>query len=50
MRLDRHLGRLILVVAVALGLYFPYHLYGGLRPMFAAIEHARPGFFVLPSK
>jgi SSS family solute:Na+ symporter len=41
---------LILGVAVALGVYFPLHYYGGLRPMFEAIERARPGFLSLPSR
>jgi solute:Na+ symporter, SSS family len=39
---------MILVVVVFLGLYFPLHYYGGLGPMFAAIEAAKPGFVVLP--
>jgi SSS family solute:Na+ symporter len=39
---------LILGIVVFLGIYLPYHYYGGLGPMFAAIEAAKPGFTVLP--
>lgn len=39
----------ILLVCAFLGLYLPYHYYGGIGPMFAAIEAARPGFLALPS-
>jgi solute:Na+ symporter, SSS family len=39
---------MILVIVVFLGLYLPYHYYGGVGPMFAAIEQAKPGFTVLP--
>jgi SSS family solute:Na+ symporter len=39
---------MILAVMVFLGIYFPLHYYGGLGPMFAAIEAAKPGFVVLP--
>ncbi|MGY4512378.1 sodium:solute symporter family protein [Bradyrhizobium sp. USDA 3650] len=39
---------LILVVVVFLGLYLPWHYYGGLGSMFQAIEQAKPGFTVLP--
>jgi solute:Na+ symporter, SSS family len=39
---------LILVVVVFLGLYLPWHYYGGLGSMFEAIEQAKPGFTVLP--
>jgi solute:Na+ symporter, SSS family len=41
---------MILAVAVGLGIYFPYHFYGGYRPMFEAIEAAKPGFLSLPAK
>jgi solute:Na+ symporter, SSS family len=41
---------LILGVAVGLGLYLPWHYYGGFGPMFEAIEHAKPGFLTLPAK
>jgi solute:Na+ symporter, SSS family len=40
---------LILVIVIFLGVYLPYHYYGGLGPMFAAIEQAKPGFTVLPA-
>jgi solute:Na+ symporter, SSS family len=40
---------MILAVVVALGIYLPYHYYGGYRPMFEAIERAKPGFFTLPA-
>jgi solute:Na+ symporter, SSS family len=40
---------MILVVVVFLGIYFPLHYYGGLGPMFAAVEAAKPGFTVLPA-
>src|SRR5690606_22534940 len=38
----------VLIVCVFLGLYLPYHYYGGLGPMFSAIEEAKPGFLALP--
>jgi solute:Na+ symporter, SSS family len=38
----------ILVVVVFLGLYLPFHYYGGLEPMFRAIQAAKPGFLALP--
>src|SRR5436309_3621945 len=41
---------MILVVAVGLGLYLPWHYCGGFGPMFAAIDHAKPGFLPLPAK
>jgi len=41
---------MILAVAVGLGIYLPIHYYGGLQPMFEAIEHAKPGFLTLPAK
>jgi SSS family solute:Na+ symporter len=40
---------MILAVAVGLGVYLPFHYYGGYRPMFEAIERARPGFLALPA-
>jgi SSS family solute:Na+ symporter len=39
---------MILVIVIFLGIYLPYHYYGGLAPMFQAIEQAKPGFTVLP--
>ena len=38
----------VLAVAVFLGIYLPIHFYGGLGPMFSAIQDARPGFLALP--
>ncbi len=39
----------ILAVVLFLGIYFPLHDYGGLAPMFRAIEAAKPGFAALPA-
>jgi SSS family solute:Na+ symporter len=39
---------MILGVVIFLGIYLPYHYYGGLGPMFEAIDKAKPGFTVLP--
>jgi solute:Na+ symporter, SSS family len=39
---------LILGVVIFLGIYLPYHYYGGLGSMFAAIDQAKPGFTILP--
>jgi len=39
---------LILVIVAFLGLYLPWHYYGGVGSMFEAIEQAKPGFTVLP--
>jgi SSS family solute:Na+ symporter len=33
-----------------LGIYLPYHYYGGFQPMFEAVEAAKPGFLSLPEK
>jgi SSS family solute:Na+ symporter len=38
---------LILIVVLAMGLYLPYHWYGGIGPMFDAIDKARPDFLTL---
>jgi Na+/proline symporter len=35
---------MILAIVVFLGIYLPYHYYGGLGSMFAAIDQAKPGF------
>jgi SSS family solute:Na+ symporter len=40
---------MILAIVIFLGLYLPLHYYGGLGPMFTAIEQAKPGFTVLPA-
>ena len=39
---------LILVVAVAIGIYLPLHYYGSFHMMFEAIEAAKPGTLTLP--
>lgn len=41
---------MILVVVVALGVWLPWHLYGGLGPMFDAVEQVKPGFLALPER
>lgn len=41
---------MILVVVVALGLWLPWHLYGGMGPMFDAIEQVKPGHLALPER
>ncbi len=40
---------LILAVVLFLGLYLPYHLYGGIGAMFEKIDAAKPGFLVFPA-
>jgi SSS family solute:Na+ symporter len=40
---------MILGVVVFLGIYLPFHYYGGFQPMFEAIDHAKPGFLALPA-
>jgi Na+/proline symporter len=41
---------MILAAALFAGIYLPVHYYGGYRAMFAAIEAAKPAFFVLPTR
>lgn len=41
---------LILAVALFLGIYLPYHYYGGIQPMFESVNAAKPGFLALPEK
>jgi len=41
---------MIVVIVIFLGIYLPYHYYGGLGQMFEAIEQAKPGFTVLPPR
>jgi len=41
---------MILGVAAFLGLYLPYHYYGGFTEMWRAIERSRPGFLTLPAR
>jgi SSS family solute:Na+ symporter len=40
----------ILAVAIFLGVYLPFALYGGFQPMFEQINEANPGFLTLPSE
>jgi SSS family solute:Na+ symporter len=35
---------LIILVAVFLGIYLPFHYQGGITAMFTALDHAKPGF------
>jgi solute:Na+ symporter, SSS family len=41
---------MILAVVVILGIYLPYHYYGGIQPMFEAVDAAKPGFLTLPEQ
>ncbi|MED4750972.1 sodium:solute symporter [Brevibacillus choshinensis] len=41
---------LIFFVVVFMGLYLPYHYYGGIQPMFEAVESANPGFLKFPDE
>ena len=41
---------MILFVVIFLGIYLPYHYYGGIGPMFEAIDTAKPGFLALPDR
>ncbi|WP_342602237.1 sodium:solute symporter [Peribacillus sp. FSL E2-0159] len=41
---------LILGVTVFLGIYLPFHYYGGYQPMFEAIDKVKPDFLTLPSQ
>src|ERR1700678_4848253 len=40
---------LILAVVLFLGIYLPFHLYGGIGPMFEKIDAAKPGFLIFPA-
>jgi solute:Na+ symporter, SSS family len=40
----------IVLVVVFLGLYLPYHYYGGIQPMFEAVQAAKPDHLTLPEK
>lgn len=40
---------LILLVVVVLGSYLPVHFFGGVSPMFHAVEAAKPGALTLPA-
>ena len=41
---------MIFVVVVFLGLYLPFHYYGGIQPMFEAVQSANPGFLTFPDE
>ncbi len=41
---------MILTVVVGIGVYLPFHYYGGIHQMFVAIDHAKPGFLTLSSR
>ncbi|MEJ8544775.1 sodium:solute symporter [Brevibacillus borstelensis] len=41
---------MIFFVVVFLGLYLPYHYYGGIRPMFEAVHAANPDFLAFPKE
>lgn len=41
---------LILVVIVFLGLYIPFHYFGGIQPMFEAVQAVKPESLTLPSE
>lgn len=41
---------LILGIVVFLGIYFPIHYYGGIQPMYEAIEKVKPNFTILPEQ
>jgi len=41
---------MILAIVVFLGVYLPFHFYGGFSPMFHAIDTAKPGFLTFPEK
>jgi SSS family solute:Na+ symporter len=41
---------LMLIVILFLGIYLPYHYYGGIKPMFETLDAAKPGFLLLPNE
>lgn len=41
---------MILAVAIFLGIYLPFHYYGGIQLMFEAVNAAKPAFLILPDK
>lgn len=41
---------LILIVVIFLGIYLPFHYYGGIQPMFEAIHAAKPTLLTLPER
>lgn len=41
---------LVFFVIIFLGVYIPYHYYGGLQPMFEAVNAYKPDFIIFPEK
>jgi SSS family solute:Na+ symporter len=41
---------MIFFVVVFLGIYLPFHYYGGIEPMFQAVDAAKPGFLTFPAE
>ncbi|WP_047151789.1 sodium:solute symporter family protein [Aneurinibacillus tyrosinisolvens] len=41
---------MIFAIVIFLGIYMPFHYYGGLQPMFEAVHTANPTFLALPEK
>jgi SSS family solute:Na+ symporter len=41
-------GAFMIIIAWGLGIYVPYHLYGGIGPMFERIAAARPELLTVP--
>ncbi|WP_249597577.1 sodium:solute symporter family protein [Peribacillus frigoritolerans] len=41
---------MILTVVLFMGIYFPLHYYGGIQPMFEAIDTAKQGFLIFPEQ
>ncbi|MED4401993.1 sodium:solute symporter [Metabacillus fastidiosus] len=41
---------MIFLIVVFLGVYLPFHYYGGIQPMFEAVEKIKPEFFTLPKE
>ncbi|MEK3799426.1 sodium:solute symporter [Peribacillus sp. FSL H8-0477] len=41
---------MMIVIIAFLGIYLPIHYFGGLQPMFEAINSAKPGFLKLPDQ
>lgn len=41
---------MILVVVAIIGIYLPIHYYGGIQPMFEAVDKAHPNFATIPAK
>jgi solute:Na+ symporter, SSS family len=41
---------MIFGIVIFIGLYIPFHYYGGIQPMFEQINEANPGFLTIPDK